>query len=101
MADNRREKDKRFFFTRGQLFLLGGSFTATAAIVFFLGIVVGKDLEARRSGKTDEAVTKFPVKQGTTAAEAAHPLPAEELTYYDTSAKAPPADPPGDEKRSE
>ena len=101
MADNRREKDKRFFFSRGQLFLLGGSFTVTAVIVFFLGIVVGKDIEARRSGKTDEAVARFPVKPGTTGVEAPHPASAEELTYYDTSAKAAPADPATEEKHQE
>jgi cell division septation protein DedD len=102
MADNRRDKDRRFFFTRGQLFLLAGSFTVTALIVFFLGIVVGKDIEARRVGKTDQPLAKFPVKPGAASVESPPPpAPAEELTYYDTSAKAAPTDPSAEAKGQE
>ena len=37
MAENRRGKDNRFYFSRGQMVLLGGAFTLTAAIIFVLG----------------------------------------------------------------
>ena len=102
MAENRREKDKRFFFSRGQLFLLGGSFTVTAVIVFLLGILVGKDIEARRSGRSDEPVAKYPVKPQSGPVETAPAASApDELTYYDTSTKAPASDSPAEEKRQE
>ena len=49
MAENRRGKDNRFYFSRGQLVLLGGAFTLTAAIVFFLGYLSAKvSRKARR-----------------------------------------------------
>ena len=44
MAENRRYKDKRFYFSRGQLVLLGGAFTLASLIIFFLGIVVGRGI---------------------------------------------------------
>ncbi len=39
MAENRRDKDKRWFFTRGQMVLLGGAFTLASVIIFFLGMI--------------------------------------------------------------
>jgi cell division septation protein DedD len=61
MAENRRERDKRFYYSRGQMFLLGGAFTLASITIFLLGIYVGKSIEARKVVKPDEPLLKFPV----------------------------------------
>jgi DedD protein len=102
MAENRRDKDKRLFFSRGQLVLLGGAFTLTSVIIFFLGMVVGKGIEARKMVKPEEPLVRIPVKpsrQG--SAEAPGGQPKEEITFYDTLAKAPAAEPVAEEKPKE
>src|ERR1043166_4829159 len=102
MAENRKDKDKRVFFTRGQLVLLGGAFTLTAGIVFFPGMIVGKSIEARKMVKTDEPLVKIPVKpsrQG--AGESPSAQPKEEITFYDTLGKAPAAEPVAEEPAKE
>ena len=53
MAENRRGKDERFYFSRGQLVLLGGTFTFASIVIFFLGVVVGKGIEERRMVKNE------------------------------------------------
>ena len=65
MAENRRGKDKRFYFSRGQLVLLGGTFTFASIVIFFLGVVVGKGIEERRMVKNEEPSIKIPVKPST------------------------------------
>src|SRR4051812_21807879 len=62
MAENRRERDKRFYFTRGQMILLGGAFTLAAITIFLLGMFVGTSIEARKMVKPDEPLVRFPVK---------------------------------------
>jgi cell division protein FtsN len=102
MAENRKEKDKRVFFTRGQLVLLGAAFTVTAGIVFFLGVMVGKSIEARKMVKADEPLVKIPVKparQGSTESPTAQPK--EEITFYDTLGKTPAAEPIAEESPKE
>lgn len=89
MAENRRDRDKRFYFSRGQLVLLGGAFTLTALIIFFLGIYVGRGIEERRMARPEDPLIKIPVNpttQGSGAGSANQPK--EELTFYDTLAKS-------------
>lgn len=87
MAENRRGKDKRYFFSRGQFILLGCGFTVTAVIIFFLGIMVGQAIEERKIAKPAEPPMKIPARP----ALGAHSEPAhsrEELTFYDTLTKS-------------
>jgi cell division septation protein DedD len=62
MAENRRGKENRLYFTRGQMVLLGGAFTVVSVIIFFLGIFVGKGIEERKRTKQEEPLVKIPVK---------------------------------------
>jgi DedD protein len=90
MAENRRGKDRRYFFTLGQMVLLGAAFTLTCVIVFFFGIVIGKGIEARKVVAPEEPLVKMPIKpsvQGSTGA--AGVAPKEEITFYETLTKAP------------
>ena len=59
MAESRR--GKRFYFTRGQLFILGVGFTAAAVIIFFLGMLVGKGIEEGKMSQVAEPVAKTPL----------------------------------------
>ena len=102
MAENRRDKDRRLFYTRGQLVLLGGAFTLTAIVIFFLGMIVGKGIEARKMLKAEESLVKIPVKpSGGGSSEAPGPQAKEEITFYDTLTKAPEAEPSAEEKPKE
>jgi cell division septation protein DedD len=89
MAENRRDRDKRFYFSRGQLVLLGGAFALASLIIFFLGIVVGRGIEERKMARPEEPLIKIPVNpsaQGSGAGPASQAK--EELTFYDTLAKS-------------
>jgi len=98
MAENRRDKDKRVFYTRGQLVLLGGAFTLTSIVIFLLGMIVGKGIEARKMIKTEEAPVKIPVKpSGQGSSEAPKGQTKEEITFYDTLTKAPGGEAPIEE----
>jgi cell division septation protein DedD len=89
MAENRRHRDKRFYFSRGQLVLLGGAFTLASLIIFFLGIVVGRGIEERKMARPEEPLIKIPVKPPTQSGGAASTGQAkEELTFYDTLGKS-------------
>jgi len=101
MAENRRDRGKRLFFTRGQLVLLAGAFIVASAVIFFLGMIVGKGIEARKIIKTEEPLVKIPVKpavQGTV--EAAGNEGKEEITFYNTLTK-PSGEPVAEEKGKE
>jgi len=101
MAENRRDRDKRLFFTRVQLVLLGGAFTLASAIIFFLGMIVGKGIEARKIIKTEEPLVKIPVKPSTQESGATPEAQAkEEITFYDTLTKTP-GEPAAEEKPRE
>jgi cell division septation protein DedD len=89
MAENRRYKDKRFYFSRGQLVLLGGAFTLTSLMIFLLGIVVGRGIEERKMARPEEPAIKIPVKPSTQSGGSANAGQAkEELTFYDTLGKS-------------
>jgi cell division septation protein DedD len=88
MAENRRGKDKRYYFSRGQLVLLGGGFTLASMVIFLMGMFVGKGIEERKMVKNEEPSIKIPLKpssQGSNGAPGAQPK--EELTFYDTLTK--------------
>jgi len=100
MAENRR--GKRFYFSRGQLILLGAGFTAAAVIIFLLGMLVGKGIEEGKMVRPAEPLVKVPVKPATQGANSAPVSPLrEELTFYDTLTKAPAAHPSAEEKTKE
>jgi DedD protein len=102
MAENRRERDKRFFFSRGQLVLLGSAFTLASIVIFLLGIFVGKRIEERRVAKPEEPLIRLPVKpsgQDTSGASAGQSK--EEITFYDTLAKSARAELPPEGKSNE
>jgi cell division septation protein DedD len=89
MAENRRDRDKRFYFSRGQLVLLGGAFTLAALIIFFLGMVVGRGIEERKMARPEEPLIKIPVNPSVQSSVTGPTSQAkEELTFYDTLAKS-------------
>lgn len=105
MAENRRGMDKRYYFSRGQFILLGCGFIVVSVIIFFLGMLVGQDIEERKIVKPAEPLIKIPVKpaQGTNSAPA---WGKEEMTFYDTLTKSATAqvrveNEPGETKNSE
>jgi len=89
MAENRRDRDKRFYFSRGQLVLLGGAFALASLIIFFLGIVVGRGIEERKMARPEEPLIKIPVNPSAQGSGAGPGSQAkEELTFYDTLAQS-------------
>ena len=100
MAENRREKDKRFYFSRGQMMLLSGGFALASVVIFFLGVFTGKGIEERRLVKTEESPVKIPVKPPATAGGGA-PKGGEakdEMTFYNTLTKPKGAEPSAERK---
>jgi cell division septation protein DedD len=89
MAENRREKDKRYYFTRGQMVLLGGAFTLASVIIFALGMFVGKEIEARKMVRPEEPLVKVPVKPPQSAGGAEGAKGKDDLTFYNTLTKTP------------
>ena len=87
MAENRRGKENRFYFSRGQMVLLGGAFTAASLVIFFLGIFVGKSIEERKLLKKEEPLVKIPVKPGSAepTAQAPQPPARDEITFNSDS----------------
>ena len=93
MAENRRTRDKRIYFSSGQLVLLGGTFTLTSLIIFLLGIVVGRGIEERKMARPEEPLIRVPVKPSSQGSGSAPVGQAkEELTFYDTLTKSPGAE---------
>ena len=86
MSDNRRGKDSRYYLSRGQMIILGGTFTLASVVIFLIGMMVGKVIEERKILKRDEPLVKIPVKPaGSTGGVAAK---NDEITFYDTLAKS-------------
>ncbi|MGE5216724.1 MAG: SPOR domain-containing protein [Chloroflexota bacterium] len=89
MAENRRGKENRFYFSRGQMVLLGTGFTLASAIIFVLGIFVGKGIEARRMLKPEEPLVKIPVKPGAQQSSSVPAAPPrDEITFNDALPKS-------------
>lgn len=101
MAENRKERDKRFYYSRGQMMLLGAAFTAASAAIFFLGMYVGKSIEARKMVKGEEPLIKVPVKPaGQVPAPPVAGSPKEE-TVYESDTKTALTQPPVEAKAKE
>jgi cell division septation protein DedD len=84
MAENRRGKENRFYFSRGQMVLLGAAFTAASVIIFFLGMFVGKGIEERRLVKKEEPLVKIPVRPGVQESNSGStPTARDEITFND------------------
>jgi len=99
MAENRRGKDNRFYFSRGQMVLLGAAFTLASALIFGLGIFVGKGIEGRKMLKPEEPLVKIPVKPGTQQSNSAPAASArDEITFNDALPKSAGAAAAADEK---
>lgn len=90
MAENRRGKENRFYFSRGQLVLLGAAFTVGSIIIFFLGIFVGQSIEERKLLKKEEPLVKIPVKPGAqeSSSAPASPPTKDEITFNESVTKA-------------
>lgn len=87
MAENRRGKENRYYYTRGQMVLLGAAFTSAAVVIFFLGMFVGKGIEERKILKKDEPLVKIPVKpEGAPGGGAAQKK--DEITFNGPEAKS-------------
>jgi hypothetical protein len=86
MSDNRRGKDSRYYLSRGQMIILGGTFTLASVVIFLIGMMVGKVIEERKILKRDEPLVKIPVKPAATTGGAA--TKNDEITFYDTLAKS-------------
>jgi DedD protein len=88
MAENRRGKENRFYFSRGQMVLLGAGFAFAAAIIFILGVFVGKTIEGRKLIKKEEPLVRIPVKPSASQANAVTiPQAKDEITFNETPAK--------------
>ncbi len=100
MAANRR--GKRFYFSGGQLILLGAGFMATSVIIFLLGMLVGKGIEEGKMVRPAEPVVKVPVKPSAEGEKSAPVSPLkEEMTFYDTLTQAPAPESTAEEKNRE
>jgi cell division septation protein DedD len=87
MAENRRGKGL-YYLSRGQLAIIAAGFTVTSVVVFFLGILVGQGIEGGKSAKPEEPLVKIPVQPLSSGVNVGTPA-KEEMTFYDTLAKAP------------
>jgi cell division protein FtsN len=88
MADNRRGRENRYYFSRGQMVILGGAFTLASVVIFLIGMMVGKEIEERKILHKEEPLVKMPVKPtatGTGAAQA--PTKSEEATVYESAVR--------------
>ena len=87
MAENRRGKENRFYYSRGQMVLLGGAFTLASVVIFFLGMFVGKGIEERKIFKKEEPLVKIPVKPEAALGGGAAQK-KDEITFNDTEVKS-------------
>jgi cell division septation protein DedD len=86
MAENRRGKENRLYFTRGQMFLLGSAFTLASVIIFLIGMFVGKSIEERKIAKKEEPLVKIPVKPSSKEASGAPAAQGkDEISFNDAS----------------
>ncbi len=91
MAENRRGKENRYYFSRGQMVSLGGAFVIVSVVIFFLGMFVGKSIEERKIAKKEEPLVRIPVKPEGGAVSGAAVQKRDEVTFNESLAKAPAA----------
>jgi DedD protein len=103
MAENRRGKENRLYFTRGQMILLGAAFILTSVIIFLIGMFVGKEIEERKIAKKEEPLVKIPVKPSAkeTSGGGAAAQGKDEISFNDAPSKSTNAVPPAEEKTEE
>ncbi len=90
MAENRKGRGQGlYYWTRGQLIILAVGFTVTSVAVFFLGILIGQGIEERKLLKKEEPLIKIPVQPLSQRSAAPGTPGKEEMTFYNTLAKAP------------
>jgi cell division septation protein DedD len=90
MAENRRGKENRFYFSRVQMLLMGVAFGLASLAIFLLGMFVGKGIEERKIAKKEEPLVKIPVapEGGVSGTQAQK---KDEITFNNSVAKAPTA----------
>lgn len=81
MAENRRGRDNRRYFSRGQMVLLGAAFTVASLVIFVLGVFVGQEIESRKLMKKEEPLVKIPVTPPVPESSAARPSNETEITF--------------------
>ncbi len=86
MAENRRGKENRYYFSRGQMVLLGGVFVLASVVIFFLGMVIGKSLEERKIASKEEPLVRIPVNPGGAKSGPTVSKP-DEVTFNDGESK--------------
>ena len=101
MAENRRGKENRFYFSRGQMVLLGAAFVLTSIMVFFLGMFVGKGIEERKLAKKEEPLVKIPVKPSKETGGAPAAQAKDEISFNDAVSKSADAVAAAEEKAKE
>ena len=101
MAENRRGKENRFYFSRGQMVLLGGAFILTSIMIFFLGMFVGKGIEERKLAKKEEPLVKIPVKPSKETGGAPAAQAKDEISFNDSVSKSADAVAAAEEKTKE
>ena len=84
MAENYKGRERRYFFSRGQMVMLGGAFTLASILIFCLGIYVGKGLEQQKLTKGDDSLVRVPVGPVTSGAAGVSSKPEEKITFYET-----------------
>lgn len=89
MAENRRGKENRFYFSRGQMALLGGAFTMASLVIFFIGMFVGKGIEERKIATREEPLVKIPLRPESAASDGAAAPKKDEITFNVAPPKAP------------
>ena len=90
MAENRKGRGQGlYYWTRGQLLVLAVGITITSTVVFLLGILIGQGIEERKLLKKEEPLIKIPVQPLSQGSATPGAPGKEEMTFYDTLAKAP------------
>lgn len=84
MAENRRGKENRFYFSRGQMVLLGAAFILASVGIFILGMFVGQGIEERKIAKKEEPLIKIPVKPDAAGTGGAVGQKRDEITFNES-----------------
>jgi cell division protein FtsN len=84
MAENRKGKENRFYFSRGQMVLLGAAFTLASVGIFILGMFVGQGIEERKIAKKEEPLIKIPVKPEAVGTGGAVGQKRDEITFNES-----------------